>query len=243
MTVMESKLLFLHGFLQNGKIFSEKSSGIRKLLKKASIQCDYIDGPVQLEKKDLPFEMDDERWQAVLDSQTNRSWFYHSEISKELDLTEAIQTVVNHIKENGPYDGIVGFSQGAALASIINNKITELIPSHPEFKTSVIISGYSFTEPDPENKSQLVIAEKFKDSFTPKADSKTKMIFIYGASDVAVPNVRSKYLKDIYSAAASSEEDPKERVKAFEHPGGHMVPNKKDFIRPVVEEITSALTN
>lgn len=65
MTVQIPKLLFLHGFLQNGKVFSEKSSGIRKLLKKANVQCDYIDAPVLLEMKDLPFEMDDEKWQAT----------------------------------------------------------------------------------------------------------------------------------------------------------------------------------
>ena len=136
------KLLFLQGFLQNAKVFSEKSSGIRKLLKKANIQCDYLDAPVMLEKKDLPFVMDDEKWQATLDADVNRAWFYHSEISHELDLSEAIAYVVKYIKENGPYDGIVGFSQGAALSSILTNKITTLLPEHPEFKLSLIISGY-----------------------------------------------------------------------------------------------------
>ncbi|EDO16367.1 hypothetical protein Kpol_1051p16 [Vanderwaltozyma polyspora DSM 70294] len=233
------RLLFLHGFLQNGKVFSEKSSGIRKLLKKANVQCDYIDAPVVLEKTDLPFEMDDDKWQATLDAEVNKAWFYHSEISKELDLSNAIKTVSDYIKENGPYDGIVGFSQGAALSTILTNKIQQLVPSHPEFKVSVVISGYSFTEPDPENEGQLRITEKFDDAFTPNPNSKTKMVFIYGASDLAVPSERSKYLYNIYENALPKDE---ELLKAFEHPGGHMVPNKKDIIRPVVEQITGALT-
>lgn len=231
------KLLFLHGFLQNGKVFSEKSSGIRKLLKKSNVQADYLDAPVALDKKDLPFVMDDDKWQATLDAQVNKAWFYHSDISHELDLTEAVKTVSDYIKENGPYDGIVGFSQGAALASIITNKITDLVPDHPQFKVSVIVSGYSFTEPDPENPGQLRITEKFQDSFTPNPERSTKMLFIYGADDKAVPSARSKYLYNIYTNGNESAED----VKAYEHPGGHMVPNKKDFIRPVVEEITKAL--
>ncbi|CCD24481.1 putative serine hydrolase NDAI_0D01670 [Naumovozyma dairenensis CBS 421] len=235
------KLLFLHGFLQNGKVFSEKSSGIRKLLKKANIQCDYIDGPVSLEKKDLPFETDEERWKATVDAQMNKSWFYHSEISKELDLTDAINTVTSYIKENGPYDGIVGFSQGAALSTIITNKITELVPSHPEFKVSVIISGYSFTEADPEHEGQLRITERYRDSFTPKKDSKTKIIFIYGTSDQAVPAKRTQYLCNLFKESEGTVGADSERIKVFEHPGGHMVPNKKDIIRPVVEEIISAL--
>ncbi|CAL9728205.1 family of serine hydrolases 1 [Monosporozyma unispora] len=232
------KLLFLHGFLQNGKVFSEKSSGIRKLLKKANIQCDYIDGPVLLEKKDLPFVMDEDKWQATVDAQLNRAWFYHSEISHELDISEGIKTVVDHIKANGPYDGIVGFSQGAALSTVITNKITELVPGHPEFKVSVIISGYSFTEQDPSKpEGELRITEKYQDSFTPATNMKTKIIFIYGAADQAVPNVRSKYLKAIYENALGDID----QVKAYEHPGGHMVPNKKDIIRPIVEEITKSL--
>lgn len=237
MSTTVPKLLFLHGFLQNGKVFSEKSSGIRKLLKKANIQCDYIDAPVMLEKKDLPFVMDDEKWQATLDADVNRAWFYHSEISHELDLTEAINTVVSHIKENGPYDGIVGFSQGAALSTILTNKITTLIPEHPEFKVSLIISGYSFTEPDPEHPGELRITEKFQDSFTPKKDTKTKLMFIYGEADQAVPCVRTKYLIDLYKKVGVSDDD----ISVFTHPGGHMVPNKKDIIRPIVEKIDKTL--
>ncbi|SCV03319.1 LAME_0H09472g1_1 [Lachancea meyersii CBS 8951] len=231
------KLLFLHGFLQNAKVFSEKSSGIRKLLKKANVQCDYIDGPTTLEKKDLPFELDDEKWQATVDAQLNKSWFYHSEISKELDLTQAIQAVSDHIKSEGPYDGIVGFSQGAAVAAIVTNKITELVPDHPPFKVSLIFSGYSFTEPDPQNEGQLRITEKYQDSFTPAPNSPTKVLFVWGASDMAVPATRSKFLYNIYTEGKESTD----LVKSYEHPGGHMVPNKKDILRPIVDEISAAL--
>ncbi|KAH3899017.1 probable Family of serine hydrolases 1 [Saccharomycodes ludwigii] len=236
MTTAGPKLLCLHGFLQNAKVFSEKSSGIRKLLKKAGIQTDYIDGPVVLERKDLPFEMDDDKWQACLDANVNRAWFSHSEISKELDLSDSIKYVSEYIAKNGPYDGIIAFSQGAALATIITNQITTLVPTQPQFKVSVIISGYSFTEPDPEHPGQLRITEKFVKSFTPNPERTTKMLFIYGSSDQAVPCQRSKYLYNIYENS-----NVKDNLKAFEHDGGHMVPNKKGFLRPIVEEISEAL--
>lgn len=230
------KLLFLHGFLQNGRVFSEKSSGIRKLLKKCQVQCDYIDGPVVLEKKDLPFEMDDEKWEITASVGVNRAWFYHTDVSRELDLARAIETVTEHIRKNGPYDGIVGFSQGAALAAIITNRITELLPTHPQFKVSLIISGYSFTEPDPAHDGVLRVTEKFESSFKPLKERSTKMLFVYGASDVAVPSARSKFLYNLYTSGQELDD-----CKVFEHPGGHMVPNKKDIIRPIVEEINNAL--
>ncbi|CCH43241.1 putative serine hydrolase [Wickerhamomyces ciferrii] len=229
-----AKVLCLHGFLQNGKVFSEKSSGIRKLLKKSNIQLDYIDGPIILEKKDLPFEIDDDKWKEILDADLNKAWFYHDNISKNLDLTEAIQTVVNHIKTNGPYDGIFGFSQGAAVTAIINNKIKELIPEHPYFKFAITFSGYSFTEPKPNNSEELQITEKFQDSFTVPSDLTTKNIFVYGANDNSVPGVRSKFLSKLY---------PQDNKIVFEHDGGHFVPNKKDFLKPIVEEITKAIEN
>lgn len=226
-----TKVLCLHGFLQNGKVFSEKSSGIRKLLKKSNIQLDYIDGPSILEKKDLPFEIDDAKWQEILDQSLNKAWFYHDDVSKNLDLTEAIKTVVNHVKENGPYDGIFGFSQGAAVTAIITNTIKQLIPDHPYFKFSITFSGYSFTEPKPDGEG-LQITEKFQNDFTVPEDLTTKTIFVYGSNDQAVPGVRSKYLSELY---------PESIRKVFEHDGGHFVPNKKDFLKPVVEEITDSL--
>lgn len=237
MTVTNPRLLFLHGFLQNAKVFSEKSSGIRKLLKKSNIECDYVDGPVVLDRKDLPFEMDDEKWQACVDTQVNKAWFYHSEISSELNLDDTIQYVADYIKTNGPYDGIVGFSQGAAVAAIVTNRIQELVPTHPEFKLSLLISAYSFTEPDPAHEGQLRIAKKFQADFTPRPDSNTEMLLIYGAADQAVPAVRAQYLANLYKKALQHPE----QVNEYEHPGGHMVPNKKDIIRPVVEQINKAL--
>ncbi|AQZ17577.1 FSH1 (YHR049W) [Zygosaccharomyces parabailii] len=229
-----ARLLFLHGFLQNGKVFSEKSSGIRKLLKKANVECDYLDGPVELQPKDLPFEMDAERWQATLEAHVNRAWFYHSDISAELDLSSTLPYVCDYIKKNGPYDGIVGFSQGAALAAILTNQITKLVPDHPEFKVSVLIAGYSFTEEGPEG---IRITSKFQEAFTPAPTAHTRLIFIYGANDNAVPGTRAQYLASLYKKAL---DDP-ELVSEYEHPGGHMVPNKKDFIRPIVAQIESAL--
>lgn len=233
---MATKILCLHGFLQSGKVFSEKSSGLRKLLKKANIQLEYIDGPVVLEKKDLPFEVDDDKWAEILESGVNRAWFYHDSVSKNLDLTDALAAVVQHIKENGPYDGILGFSQGAAVSAIIANNIktySELEGVQNYFKVAIHVSGYSFTEPKPES-NELQITEKYVKQFTAPDDPTyiTKNIFIYGSNDNSVPSVRSKYLANLY---------PEDKKITFEHDGGHFVPNKKDFLKPVVEEIEKAL--
>lgn len=234
---MSSKILCLHGFLQNAKVFSEKSSGIRKLLKKNNIQTEYLDGPTVLSKQDLPFTIDDDKWEAIEKDQLNKSWFYHTDISSELNIETAINTVSEYIKEHGPFDGILGFSQGAALAAIVTNQIKTLVPDHPYFKVSILFSAYSFTEKDPNSAdaNALRITPKYQDSFQPPKDLSTKVIFIYGLNDNAVPGERSKFLYNIYNTTEGVD------VKFFEHDGGHLVVNKKDFLRPVVEEITEAL--
>ncbi|EFX06191.1 dihydrofolate reductase [Grosmannia clavigera kw1407] len=223
----------------NAKVFSEKSSGLRKLLKKSNIYMEYIDGPVVLEKKDLPFEVDDAKWAEIADSGVNRAWFYHDNVSKKLDLQLALASVVKHIKENGPYAGIVGFSQGAAVSTIIANTIKsypELSGVQDYFKLSLAVSGYSFTEPKPDGaEGELQITEKFVSAFTVPVDDPayvTKSVFIYGSNDNSVPGVRSQYLAAMY---------PEDKKAAFQHDGGHFVPNKKDFLNPVVDEILIAV--
>lgn len=224
------KILCLHGFLQNGKVFSEKSSGLRKLLKKSQIQMDYIDGPVTLERNDLPFEVDDAKWQEIVDSQINKAWFYHFDNPEKLNIDAALNTVFNHIKTNGPYQGIIGFSQGAAISTIVANTIGEKLPDHGPFKLALHISGYSFTDRDdsPE-RTELGINEKFAKEFSVPEEFSTKTLFIYGEADNSVPFSRSQFLANLFT----------DKI-AYKHDGGHFVPNKKDFLRPVVEEIESS---
>ncbi|XBW35724.1 hypothetical protein QEN19_001294 [Hanseniaspora menglaensis] len=233
-SITPKKILCLHGFLQNGKMFSEKSSGIRKLLKKENIHLDYLDGPITLTKTDLPFVIDDEKWAAIEEQDTNKAWFYHFDQSHKIDIHPALNLVKTYIEENGPYDGIMGFSQGAALASILVNQIKELVPAHPFFKVCILFSGYSFTEKN--DADELIITEKYVSFYKKPEDENmnTEILSVHGASDNAVPGERSLYLNKLLQNTGNS-------VKSTVHEGGHVVVNKKDFLRPMVEDIKKAL--
>jgi dihydrofolate reductase len=234
---MSNKVLCLHGFLQSGKVFSEKSSGLRKLLKKSGLQLDYIDGPITLTQKDLPFEVDDEKWNEIVNADINKAWFYHDSISKNLNIEKALSTISKHIEDNGPYIGIIGFSQGAAMSVIVSNIIKSKY-GKDYFKFAVHIAGYTFTEPrdlENPNPDDLVITSQYVDHFTPPLDDpeyKTENIIIYGENDNSVPGKRTEYLANLY---------PEVLKMVYKHDGGHFVPNKKDFLRPLVEEIEKAL--
>lgn len=231
---MSNKVLCLHGFLQNGKIFSDKSSALRKLLKKNGFELDFIDAPIELEQKDLPFEIEEDKWEEIVNAGINKAWMYHTSISKDLNIEKALEVVSKRIEENGPYVGIIGFSQGASISAIIANTIKSKY-KQDYFKFAIHISGYTFTEPKEENSDKLVITSKYLEDFTPPIDDpeyKTKNIIIYGSNDNSVPAVRSEYLAALY---------PDELKSVYKHEGGHFVPTKKDFINPIIEVVKESV--
>lgn len=246
------KILCLHGYLQNGRVLAEKTSGLRKhLTKKLNYQLDYVDAPVMVDLPALiPFplaptpEEAKSKWDYIVEKGVNRSWYraFNEEGSQfYYGFRKLLEHLANHIKEHGPYHGVIGFSQGAAMSFMLNNCIQELVPGHPPFKLLLLVSGFAFTNPvDPaqdiehlnqtvsdlaEYSTQVKINEVYADYLQFKGDP--RVIFVYGTADQVVPEVRSKYLASLV---------PAKNVVQFQHDGGHYFPNKKDFLLPIISE-------
>ena len=246
------KLLCLPGFLQSGTVFAEKSSGIRKLLtKKLGYELDYIDPPVVISSKEqLPFKLsadpqeEAERWDDVVAKNLNRCWWLHTARDEYESFDDSVAHVINHIQQNGPYDGIIGFSQGAAMSAIIANSIEKLVPGHGPFAITVAFSPFAFTVPKnagdemsklnseikdlEEYKSRVELNPRFSKYFVPEASTKT--VAVYGTEDAVVPPVRTEYLCSLYP-----------QIEIVKHDGGHYMPNKKLFLNPIVELFKDAL--
>ena len=244
------RVLCFPGFLQSGKLFAEKSSGIRKLLtKQLGFELDYIDPPELIQtKEELPFilglteEESSTKWGEVVSNNCNRCWWKANEPGVYDGFNTSMDYVVDYIKKNGPFDGIIGFSQGAAMAAMVSNSIHRLIPDHPYFDFSLLISGFVFIDPlndTQENRvninyqiedlqeyiSKVKIVSGYEQYFDVPADFKTSVLVVYGTNDNTVPPIRSLYLSSLY----------KNNIHMFEHDGGHFIPNKKPFLRPIVE--------
>lgn len=240
------RFLCLPGYFQSGKVFAEKLSGFRKTLtKKHGYELEYIDAPIRIERKeDLPFLLGvnekeaNEKFEYLAQKGVNRCWFdYHDGIYDRFD--ESYNYLIQHIRNNGPYDGIVGFSQGAAMAAIIANSI-HLHPDIQPFKVAALFSGFAFTvsgssakfedELLAEFSARLWVNEDYRKYYQMLKDSGTSVIVVYGSEDVVVPPLRSQYLASLY-----------ENASEFEHDGGHYLPNKKNFLAPIVEKICQAV--
>jgi predicted esterase len=112
----------------------------------------------------------------------------------------------------GPrFDGIFGFSQGAALAGLLT-AVQESGGAPPEFRLDFAIMVGGFTSDLPKH------AGLFRHKLT------TPSIHVIGRSDVIVPRRDSLRLADRFA-------DP----LVLEHPGGHIVPGQDAVARPIAD--------
>ncbi|CAK7903628.1 family of serine hydrolases 1 [[Candida] anglica] len=263
------KFLCLPGYLQNGKMFAEKSSGLRKILtKKYSCQLDYVDPQVMIgAKEQLPFQLSSDeveasaKWNALVEQDVTRAWWKHQDPGNYEGFSHSFSYLKKYIQENGPYDGIIGFSQGAAMAAIICNSVVRESMQDAPFKVAVFFSGFVFTEPIDPTQDKLALTTDCKDieeyiklvqvvpgyeeyfTVTPEVQQSTKIINVFGSSDNAVPAIRSKQLTKIFRGdnAKSEGNENDDQVIEFQHDGGHFIPNKKQFLQPMVDVIVKEL--
>ena len=110
----------------------------------------------------------------------------------------------------GPrFDGVFGFSQGAALAGLLT-AVQESGDAPPQFRFGFAIMVGGFTSDLPEH------AELFRHKLT------TPSVHVTGRRDVIVPRKDSLRLADRFA-------DP----LVLEHPGGHTVPGHDAVVEPI----------
>merc|ERR1712180_490619 len=95
------RLLCLHGHRQSGQLFRAKLGGFRKMVKKVA-DLDFVTSPHKIPGG----EEDDFTW-----------WDWQSE-DYEQRIHESI-SAVHKAWTNGTYDGLLCFSQGAALGGLL----------------------------------------------------------------------------------------------------------------------------
>ncbi|CAO3631764.1 unnamed protein product [Cunninghamella echinulata] len=210
------KILCLHGMSQNGAIFRKKTAVIRKKLDKIADMV-YITAPhlslhpnhtsealrEAAADKDAPQELKPFGWWLPKEDEiqpTDDSF---------VGFKESIEVVKDILTKEGPFDGIFGFSQGAAFASMLTaaleNKslLPEYFPNdfqHPPFRFAMVAASFIPDRP---------IAHRI---FSSKI--KTPSIHMIGEKD-------SLIVPEQMETLANAFEDP----IFLRHSGGHVVPS------------------
>ncbi|SMR64445.1 unnamed protein product [Zymoseptoria tritici ST99CH_3D1] len=259
------KILMLHGYTQSGHLFAIKTKALKKSLEKAfpaapkpghltqypgGVELVYPTGPLKLNPAELPgADLDGAADDTVSEAY---GWWRRKDVgpgSEPLyaDLDSGLRVIAETLKNDGPFAGVIGFSQGGAAAALVASLLDEgrveafqrleksgsgmpyppefLDPStgkqiHPPLKFAASYSGFRPGHP------------QYEAFFTPKIQ--TRMCHFVGSVDTVVSEER-------VLALAKGSEEGKGRV--VYHPGGHFLPASQKqtvaaligFVREVVE--------
>jgi predicted esterase len=148
------KVLCLHGWRTNGEILSMQMASLQA---NTTMDCVFIDAP-------FPGRGDPDKGIALFyPDHPYYEWFYRAKKSdanessasnlKASDiyenLEESIKFLKNHIESNGPYDGLLGFSQGASMVTrlvriqedAMKSELNSSVSLKHSFKYVILIGG------------------------------------------------------------------------------------------------------
>ena len=246
------KVLLLHGYTQSGPLFSAKSRALHKALQKSfsprPVQFSYPTGPHRLKPSDIPgFSPSDLEGSEDIEA---FGWWQRKDTNDGIvyrGIEQGFAAIAQCIKEEGPFDGVIGFSQGAAAAAMVssllegNERLNAFAKAENEgglpypasfkthggfvqqpFKFAIVYSGF---------RAPGKLYEAF---YEPRIE--TPILHFLGQLDSVVEEDRSRAL------IAACEAGEKNVVI---HPGGHFLPSQRpwldacvNFIKGCVERST-----
>ena len=242
------KVLMLHGYTQNGSLFHAKTRAMEKHLSKIfpGVSLSYPTGPLQLRPSDVPGF--DSTTSEDPDSIEAYGWWRRSNTSdppEYVGLDEGLASIAKVLESEGPFDGVIGFSQGAAMATMVASLLegesrkqafaraqeqsSLAIPfpesfeklDHPPLKFCAAYSG--FRSP----------GERYT-GFYENPHIQTPVCHFIGSLDSVVEEARTQALVDAAGGA--------NKTQVVVHPGGHFVPSGKQYLDTIaafIRETTS----
>ncbi|RYQ89895.1 hypothetical protein Ahy_B09g096283 isoform D [Arachis hypogaea] len=230
------RILCLHGFRQNASSFKGRTSSLAKRLKKiaefvfvdAPHELSFIyqttlakdatcESSPMLSSPPPPLENCKKKFAWLVapnsDGSTDVNWKVAEGPFDPLQYqqqTEGYDTSLSHLKnvfsQQGSFDGILGFSQGAAMAALISAQ-QEQLKGEMDFKFVIICSGFSLNVKEME-----------------RGIIKCPSLHIFGnehGKDRQIANQASKELTSLYDDGCSV---------IIEHDCGHIIPTRSPYI-------------
>jgi hypothetical protein len=269
------RILMLHGYTQSGPLFHAKTKALEKSLAKAfppapapghlathpgGISLHYPTAPIKLETHDIP-GFDGANVQQ--EGSEAYGWWRRKGDAEPFTyegIERGLATVAETISSEGPFDGVIGFSQGGAAAGMVAALLEE--GRREAFEASQSKGGIRF--PDSFTRDSGYIEEgvqgplKFAVSYSGFAAStnplyqafyepqiSTPMMHFLGSLDTVVSEERSLRLVEACKDGKGKDGGVQRVVY---HPGGHFLPSSQKqyvaalvaFIREVMSEQAAA---
>ena len=217
---MGSKLrvLCIHGYRQNEASFRERTGALRKLLKK-HVDFVFLSAPHVIPEPANLSRPEREQERGWWFSKPDRSYYALQRTDCCLGFQESVDVIRTAFKEQGPFDGVLGFSQGASFVPLLG-VIKQREPDGPiQFRFAILVAAFkSLVEPHSEYYATSPLLD-------------VPSIHIIGASDAVIPAHVSEELVTLCMGAA-----------VYRHDGGHYIPASAPLKTAVVEFLVPLFT-
>ncbi|KAI4175130.1 MAG: hypothetical protein LQ343_001891 [Gyalolechia ehrenbergii] len=244
------RILMLHGYTQSGPLFRSKTRALHKALTKSlhsyEIHLSYPTGPIRLDPADIPGYNAPSGNNDEEEPEPAFGWWRRKDLPHPMQqsqteiiytgLQDGLTRIGETIKTEGPFDGVIGFSQGACAAGMVASLLEpgrrgvfakaacegkalkekfpvafhELLALQPPLKFAIIYSGF----PAP---NEL----RYGNFYDPKL--KTPTLHFLGSVDGVVDEGRSRALVERC-----------ENARVVVHPGGHFLPSQRPWLDAAV---------
>ncbi|KAL4703208.1 hypothetical protein ACJJTC_004884 [Scirpophaga incertulas] len=187
------KILAFHGYRQNATLFRGKIGSFRKAVSKYA-QLVFVSAPHKVLNEDGGGDED------------GRSWWFNAEDNTfsgkclggpAIGFEDTLQLVENVVQDYGPFDGLMGFSQGACLVGLLAGMQQKGYLPYT-FKFAIFASGF---------RSGSLVHKGFYDE-----EIELPSLHVYGESDSIIPKEMSESLISLFT-----------KPVVAEHSGGHYV--------------------
>lgn len=244
----------LHGYTQSGTLFRAKTGALAKAITKAfplhTVSFSYPTGPLRLNPFDVPgYDNNANTTDNTKDDSETYGWFRRpaTEPPTYKGIEDGLASIAALLKAEGPFDGVVGFSQGACLAFIVASLLE--VNRKESFDAAIKTDGVQFPESFlPENTGNqpplkfAIVYSGFKAAdprwgavYDVQRPVATPVLHVMGTLDALVTEARSRELIDACAG------DPEQEGKVVFHPGGHFVPSQKTYLEAAVGFIRRSL--
>ncbi|XP_034406048.1 esterase OVCA2 [Cyclopterus lumpus] len=200
------RVLCVHGYRQNSSSFREKTGALRKLLKK-QVELVYLSAPHCVRQASSEAPKEENKGPGA--DEDSRGWWFsdvqalsfsaQQQCEESLGLDDSVMAVREAVKNQGPFDGILGFSQGAAFVAMLCCLQEQKLEPEFNFRFSIIVAGFRSA------------CEEHKHFYN--LPLQIPSLHVFGLEDRVIPDNMSREL-------LLSFQDP----QVLTHPGGHFVP-------------------
>ncbi|KAI8967964.1 serine hydrolase FSH [Mycotypha africana] len=213
------KILCLHGYTQNAIMFRKKIAAACKSVQEIA-EFTFVTGPHHIIPATLTTvaEREEVANEYVSEEHKPYGWWFspkYKPIDKDgffIGFKESVDFIKDIMIKEGPFDGILGFSQGACFTALLTQLLEDrsyfpdlISPSfeHPPLKFSIIVAGF-----------KPVLQEATNVMLTRDKKVKTPSMHFIGDLDTLVSPENMVSLTEAF-----------DNPTIFRHMGGHYLPS------------------